>query len=252
MCYSSQPPPNPSPVEVGSTRCSRYCLCMLGTGLVTLGVIVMVSLEQQTWDSSRLSLYQQFETHSKLTPVAFILMFAGTAMLMISVCLWLQNKQRQERNSPMQDCTSTTEQRGPTEQRGTTEVAGQVPRYGVPSYEEVMTSGQYPIQQSNLRSSGSQLPSYDDLVESGAVTEPPAAIRSETFIPSSSLASPESTFLVHPKYQDNHTTCKLLPLREQRIHSKTLNLDEHPALADPLILEPLTPPPQYEESPPEF
>lgn len=58
------------------------------------------------------------------------------------------------------------------------------PSYDVPSYEEAVTSGQYPIRQSNLRQSTSQLPSYEDLItavendggqNTGSDQNPPAA-----------------------------------------------------------------------------
>ena len=42
-------------------------------------------------------------------------------------------------------------------------------RYNVPSYEEAVGSGQYPVRQSNLRHSTSQLPAYDDLDQVDAV-----------------------------------------------------------------------------------
>lgn len=36
--------------------------------------------------------------------------------------------------------------------------------FSVPSYEEVVGSGNYPVRQSNLRQSTSQLPSYEDII----------------------------------------------------------------------------------------
>lgn len=128
----------------------------------------------------------------------------------------------------------------------------QAQRFAVPSYEEAVGSGQYPVRQSNLRPSNSQLPSYDDLVqvdgvqyefEGSEVTAPglqPA--------PTPATAAAASTSNRRP----GKTGRKLLPIKIRRIKSEKLhmkNLDNSQPAAG-ISIEPLTPPPQYEDKVP--
>lgn len=113
-------------------------------------------------------------------------------------------------------------------------------RYAVPSYEEAVGSGQYPVRQSNPQPSSSQLPSYDDLVqvdgvqyecEGSEVTPAPAA---------SSNRRP------------GKSTRKLLPIKIRRIKSEKFpmkSVNNVPPAAG-ISIEPLTPPPQYEDKVP--
>ena len=71
------------------------------------------------------------------------------------------------------------------------------PAYDVPSYEEAVGSGQYPIRQSNLRNSTSQLPSYEDLISAveaegeGPVSKPAGETPTTTTTPAASDSTPQ-------------------------------------------------------------
>ena len=129
----------------------------------------------------------------------------------------------------------------------------QAQRYAVPTYEEAVGSGQYPVRQSNLRPSTSQLPSYDDLVQVDGVqyefegsevtntgSQPGPASSAPTGAASSSNRRP------------GKTSRKLLPIKIRRIKSEKLhmkNIDNAQPAAG-ISIEPLTPPPQYEDKVP--
>lgn len=121
----------------------------------------------------------------------------------------------------------------------------QAQRYAVPSYEEAVGSCQYPPPQSALRPSISQLPSYEDLVQvdgvqfesedmEGAATRPPVA--------------PASA----PNRRAGKNNRKLLPIKIRRIKSEKAHMknadSSQPAAG--ISIEPLTPPPQYEDKVP--
>lgn len=118
----------------------------------------------------------------------------------------------------------------------------QAQRYAVPSYEEAVGSSQYPAPQSTLRPSVSQLPSYEDLVQVDGVqfesedTEG-AATRSST--------APAAAVSNRRAGKNNR---KLLPIKIRRIKSEKMHVknseSSQPAAES---IEPLTPPPQYED-----
>ncbi|KAF3860271.1 hypothetical protein F7725_000526 [Dissostichus mawsoni] len=159
-------------------------------------------------------------------------------MLLLSLCLGMRNKQREQ--LMLQEAQSHRVAAREQVERETAEE--QAERYAVPSYEEVVGSGQYPVSQSNLRPSPSQLPSYDDLVqvdgvqyefEGSEVTTPPAAASTS-----------------NRKAGKNNR--KLLPIKIRRIKSEKLqmkNIDNSQPAAG-FSIEPLTPPPQYEDKVP--
>lgn len=125
----------------------------------------------------------------------------------------------------------------------------QAQRYAVPSYEEAVGSGQYPAPQSALRPSVSQLPSYDELVRvqfesedtEGAATRPSAA-------PAAAAIAAASA----PNRRAGKNSRKLLPIKIRRIKSEKAHMKnaESSQPAAGISIEPLTPPPQYEDKVP--
>ncbi|KAL4646045.1 transmembrane protein 51 [Arapaima gigas] len=243
MCYSDQPPPSPSPTEGGNSSGSQYALCALGVGLVSLGVVMIV------W--SVVPLEFGSTAHDKkgaTSSVAFIIVAAGIAMLMLSMCLAVHNKRRQARRENQLPDTSMQDRNSAREQGVAATATDQAARYDVPSYEEVVGSGQYPIPQSTLPNSNSQLPSYDDLMESRPDVGPAVDAGSENFV----ATFTEATDPAEPEFHSGHTVHQLQPLRVRRIQSEKLHLEEHSALAGLPNIEPLTPPPRYEDMLPEL
>ncbi|KAM9342083.1 transmembrane protein 51a [Pholidichthys leucotaenia] len=232
---------NRSSVTRGNSG-SQYALCALGVGLIALGIVMIVWSVVPTHqpgngsgpgvnDSSR---------RNKASSVAFVLTGSGVIMLLLSLCLGMRNKQREQRLQQAQNQNGETTR---TQEREMTEEEAQ--RYAVPTYEEAVGSGQYPVRQSNHRPSTSQLPSYEDLVQvdglqyenEGSTNEPQ---------PTSTAAESASS---HRPGKNNR---KLLPVKVRRIkseklHGKNVNI---PQPTPEINIEPLTPPPQYEDKVP--
>lgn len=121
----------------------------------------------------------------------------------------------------------------------------QAQRYAVPSYEEAVGSGQYPVRQSNHRPSSSQLPSYDDLVQVDGVEY---EYEGSEVTNTGSRHAPAATSHHRPA----KNTRKLLPINIRRIKSEkshVKNTDNSQPAAG-ISIEPLTPPPQYEDKVP--
>lgn len=127
----------------------------------------------------------------------------------------------------------------------------------MPSYEEAVGGCQYPAPQGALRPSVSQLPSYEDLVKvdgvqfesedntEGAATRPsatPAAVAPAVAAAAASTSNRRA----------GKNSRKLLPIKIRRIKSEKMHMKnaEPSQPAAGLSLEPLTPPPQYEDKVP--
>lgn len=124
----------------------------------------------------------------------------------------------------------------------------QAQRYAVPSYEEAVASGQYPAPQSALCPSASQLPSYDDLVQVDGVQFESENAEGAAPRPSAAPAAAAST----PNRRAGKSSRKLLPIKIRRIKSEKAHLKnaESSQPAAGISIEPLTPPPQYEDKVP--
>lgn len=111
-------------------------------------------------------------------------------------------------------------------------------QYTVPSYEEVVGSAEFPISQFSPRqNSTTQLPAYDELMETTQDevegSDPPAHKN----------GADAAHILPH---RTDRTGLKLLPLKTRR------KISSSSPQVTVSIIEPLTPPPQYEENPPEL
>lgn len=126
----------------------------------------------------------------------------------------------------------------------------QAQRYAVPTYEEAVGSGQYPVRQSNLRPSVSQLPSYDDLVQVDGLQYENEGPEVTTTVSQPAPASSATTAAVSTSaHRPGKTNRKLLPIKIRRIKSEKLPMKNvgNPQPAPAISIEPLTPPPQYED-----
>lgn len=141
--------------------------------------------------------------------------------------------------------------------------------YNVPSYEEVIGSGNYPVRQSNLRSSTSQLPSYEDIIaavenEGAEPTDNPTEdtpLNDATTAPDQPAAEPEADppgLTPNPSLPTrsaSRASRLLRPLRVRRIKSDKLHLKDfrlqiRSPTQNPVTIEPITPPPQYDNEMP--
>ncbi|XP_077441960.1 transmembrane protein 51a [Vanacampus margaritifer] len=233
---------------------SQYALCALGVGLVALGIVMIVwsvvpagptgnnnnnsSAGGGEGDSSG-------NRKSKASSVAFVLVASGVVMLLLSLCLGMRNKQREQRR--LQEAQN---RRGVTaRENGDVENAEpDTQRYAVPTYEEAVGSSQYPVRQSNLQPSNSQLPSYDDLVQVDGVQyefEGPEVADPGSQPGPTSGATPAAASASNRK--PGKSARKLLPIKIRRIKSEKVP-NSQPGAG--ITIEPLTPPPQYEDKVP--
>lgn len=80
---------------------SQYALCALGVGLVALGIVMIVwsVVPADTSSNSSSSSDGHVDTggrKNKASSVAFVLVGSGVAMLLLSMCLGMRNKQREQ------------------------------------------------------------------------------------------------------------------------------------------------------------
>ncbi|KAL6119874.1 tmem51 [Pungitius sinensis] len=243
---------------------SQYALCALGVGLVALGIVMIVwsvvpsevagnSNSNNNNSSSGGGASGGGGSTSgrkhKASSVAFVLVGSGVAMLLLSLCLGMRNKQREQQRlqeAQTRGGAATREQ----EERQTAEEQAQ--RYAVPSYEEAVCSGQYPISQSNLRPSSSQLPSYDDLVQVDSVQYEFEGSEVTTTGSPPAPAAASAAAASASNRRAGKTSRKLLPIKIRRIKSEKLHMKniDNSQPATGFSVEPLTPPPQYEDKVP--
>ncbi|KAG8007707.1 Transmembrane protein 51 [Nibea albiflora] len=143
--------------------------------------------------------------------------------------------------------------------------------FNVPSYEEVVGSADYPVRQSNLRNSISQLPSYEDIIAAveNEGTEPANNPTEETPLsepapaPDQPAAEPQAdppALTPNPSLPTrsaSRASRLLRPLRVRRIKSDKLHLKDfrlqiRSPTQNPVTIEPITPPPQYDNKMPEL
>ncbi|XP_042265881.1 transmembrane protein 51a [Thunnus maccoyii] len=243
---------NSSSTENSGNSGSQYALCALGVGLVALGIVMIVwsVVPADTAGNSSNTGGGDGDyggRKNKASSVAFVLVGSGVVMLLLSLCLGMRNKQREQmRLQESHRGVAATEQ----EEREIAEEQAQ--RYAVPTYEEAVGSGQYPVRQSNPNPSSSQLPSYDDLVQVDGVRyefEGPEVQATEAQpAPASGAPSAAST----SNHRPGKSSRKLLPIKIRRIKSEKMhmkNIDNSQPAAG-MSIEPLTPPPQYEDKVP--
>ncbi|TST85781.1 Transmembrane protein 51 [Bagarius yarrelli] len=245
----------------GSSSSSQYAFCALGVGLVALGVVMIlwsvVPLESH-WNNTGVQNdgVASDETKQKTSSVAFVLVGSGLALLLLAVCLGVKNKHRRNRGATAATSTQYMAQ-GTGE---ASEILEPAPSYDVPSYDEAVTSGRYPVRQSNLQQSISQLPSYEDLVSTVENEgEAPSALNSQTVSSPAPNVGPPAAGTNAPVARSSSRASYLLrPLRVRRIKSEKLHakdirlkIQSH-TQGERVTIEPLTPPPQYEDKVTEF
>ncbi|XP_051951129.1 transmembrane protein 51a [Xyrauchen texanus] len=238
MSYSDQTPPSPSRGS-SSNSGAQYATATLGVGLIALGIVMIVWSvvpSGSAGNSSRpgMESSQVRDTSS----VAFVLVGGGIALLLLSVCLSIRNKRRAARGQEASNTPANAQERAMAEQLAQS--------YMVPSYEEVVESGQYPISQSSVRNnSTTQLPAYEELVEHQLALED----GSNQARRHSSQTDPSSG---EGGRRKSRPGSKLIPLKMRRFKSENMrrkSLSDAPQ-SYVFTIEPLTPPPHYDDEPP--
>uniref|UniRef100_UPI0037E7E209 transmembrane protein 51b n=1 Tax=Semicossyphus pulcher TaxID=241346 RepID=UPI0037E7E209 len=271
--------PNRSSRSESTGSGAHYALCALGVGLIALGIVMIVWTvipmdgEASTTTSGNSTAVpgsdDKEEDTAKSSSVAMVLVGVGVAMLLLSICLGVRNKRRARNrsNQPTAAVGATFMDHVAGEQ----EEAADPASYNVPSYEEAVGSGNYPVRQSNLRQSTSQLPSYEDIIAAveneGAgpannhTEETPLGDPTPT--PAQPAAEPQSdppALTPNPSLPTrsaSRASRLLRPLRVRRIKSDKLHLKDfrlqiRSPTQNPVTIEPITPPPQYDNKMPDL
>uniref|UniRef100_A0A3P9MMJ4 Transmembrane protein 51 n=1 Tax=Oryzias latipes TaxID=8090 RepID=A0A3P9MMJ4_ORYLA len=251
---------------------AHYALCALGVGLIALGVIMIVwtviPANMSTKNTTESGSNPADAERTQSSSVALVLVGVGLAMLLLSICLSLRRKKRAQAAS-----NQAVETSGPLMSHvpGQTQTEAVDPNaYNVPSYDEVVGSNNFPVRQSNLRQSTSQLPSYEDILAAVENEEREHAHQS-TEVPPPTDSTPaadkpasdqadHATLAANPSLptrSSSRASRLLRPLRVRRIKSDKLHLKDfrlqiRTPTQNPVTIEPITPPPQYENKMPEF
>lgn len=229
---------------------SHYALTAIGLGMLVLGVIMAMwnlvpgfsGAEKPTAQGNKTEIGSGI-LKSKTFSVAYVLVGAGVLLLLLSICLSIRDKRKQRQGEEMARIQHQTGVVPPTQEEDSQEEDEEeaASRYYVPSYEEVMNTNYSETREldQNPRMSIS-LPSYESLTGLDETT--PTTTRTEV---ETSPGNP-------PDRQNSRLAKRLKPLKVRRIKSEKLHLkDFRINLPDknvpPPSIEPLTPPPQYDE-----
>lgn len=206
--------------------------------------------------------------HTKSSSVAMVLVGVGAAMLLLSICLGVRSKRRARNRSsqPAAAAGGLMAHVAGEQESSTVDPTS----YNVPSYEEVVGSGDYPVRQSNLRQSISQLPSYEDIIaavenegaEPASNSTEDTPLNESTPGPAQPEPQPEPAAALAPNpslptRSSSRASRLLRPLRVRRIKSDKLHLKDfrlqiRSPTQNPVTIEPITPPPQYDNKMPEL
>ncbi|XP_051931695.1 transmembrane protein 51b [Hippocampus zosterae] len=275
ICNSGEQPANRSSRSESTGSGAHYALCALGVGLIALGVVMIVwtvipmdgELSSGSTNSSSNSTVDDDNEDgeqgqlSKSSSVAMVLVGVGLALLLLSICLGIRSKRRASNSSEQRDApvASTFMDHTAGEQSDVPDPAA----FNVPSYEEVVGSSDYPVRQSNLRQSNTHLPSYEDIIAAVENEDRDQAAEDSPLnnpAPPPTAAEPQADAARQPSLparSGSRASRLLRPLRVRRIKSDKLHLKDfriqiRSPTHNPVTIEPITPPPQYDNKPPEL
>lgn len=275
---------NRSSNSEGSGSGAHYALCALGVGLIALGIVMIVwTVIPMDGEGSGSSPTPSGNSTTgpdgedrgderdskKSATVAMVLVGVGAALLLLSICLGVKSKRDRRNRSNQPAATGVpfmNHVAGEQEEGAADQTA-----YNVPSYEEVVGSDTYPVRQSNLTDSTSQLPSYEDILAAveaeGAepadnpTEDTPLNDATPAAAQPAAEAQADTSGLAHNPSMPTRSTSRasrlLRPLRVRRIKSDKLHLKDfrlqiRSPTQNPVTIEPITPPPQYDNKMPEL
>ncbi|XP_072283470.1 transmembrane protein 51 [Pyxicephalus adspersus] len=231
---------------------SYYALTAIGVGLLVLGVVMAVwnlvpgfgSNDKPATahgNSSKPETQGEINLKSKTFSVAYVLVGSGIALLLLAICLSIRSKRK--RRLSMEEAQAVPQE--VTSPRGNDDSLEEPnsPRYSAPSYEEVMRMDFEPRQATeadgNQRMSIS-LPSYESLTELDETT--PTR-------PNAASAKAEQPQRTNSRSGKEKKPLNVRRIKSDKLHLKEfrLNLSGHNKMADTQKIEPITPPPQYED-----
>ncbi|XP_061869007.1 transmembrane protein 51 [Colius striatus] len=226
------------------TNGSHYALTAIGLGMLVLGIIMAVwnlvpgfgPPEKPTphpGNSSKPDHGDGAVLKSKTFSVAYVLVGAGLLLLLLSICLNIRDKKRQSEDIIHVQHQSAEPSQQEDSQEEDEDTSSQ---YYVPSYEEVMNTGySEPRDLDRSNRISVSLPSYESLTGLEESSQAPGATGTE------------------PGRHSSRLSKRLKPLKVRRIKSEKLHLKDirldlsQGNTSIPVTIEPLTPPPKYEE-----
>ncbi|NXW81179.1 TMM51 protein, partial [Hirundo rustica] len=232
---------------------SHYALTAIGLGMLVLGIIMAVwnlvpgfgpadKPGGQAGNSSKPDRGSGGILKSKTFSVAYVLVGAGLLLLLLSLCLNIRDKKRQSEELAVAHVQRQVSAEPSQQEDSQEEDEDASSQYYVPSYEEVMNTGYHEPRDSDRSNRLSiSLPSYESLAGLGESSQAPGA------------AGAEPGTERPPSRHSSRLSKRLKPLKVRRIKSEKLHLkDIRLNLAQgnssvPITIEPLTPPPKYEE-----
>uniref|UniRef100_A0A8C7E3X9 Transmembrane protein 51 n=1 Tax=Naja naja TaxID=35670 RepID=A0A8C7E3X9_NAJNA len=245
-----------------SSSGSHYALTAIGLGMLVLGVIMAVwnlvpgfGLSAKPHPTS--SHHNETEVskgllhRNKTFSVAYVLVGAGVLLLLFSICLTIRDrrKPRHRQDDVVGHDLSPRLSSLPRRTGDQEDDNDSLSRYYVPSYEEAV-NGLYPQEPRLEAERGTRisisLPSYESLT--GLDDSLPTR-------PSPTAAGTTTGAERPPARQSSRLSKRLKPLKVRRIKSEKLHLKNLQLGGTPptrVTIEPLTPPPQYDEMPPKL
>lgn len=229
---------------------SHYALTAIGLGMLVLGVIMAMwnlvpgfsAAEKPTAQGNNKTEIGSGILKSKTFSVAYVLVGAGVMLLLLSICLSVRDKRKQRQGEEMAHIQHPPGAEPHAQEEDSQEDEEEASsRYYVPSYEEVMNTNFSDAREPDRSPRMSiSLPSYESLT--GLDEMSPTTTRADV------EGSPGNPL----DRQNSKLAKRMKPLKVRRIKSEKLHLkDFRINLPDknipPPSIEPLTPPPQYDE-----
>lgn len=234
---------------------SYYALTAIGVGLLVLGVVMAVwnlvpgfgSNDKPTSSQGNSSVPDNngnTNVKSKTFSVAYVLIGSGISLLLIAICLSIRNK-RKLRQSIEGSRIPQEVVHAPQAIDERLEV--DAPRYSAPSYEEVMREyeSSHPSEIARNERMSITLPSYESLHDIDELT--PTR-------PNADSAKADLPKRTNSKTGKEKKSLNVRRIKSDKLHLKEfrLNLSGQSNVSKVQAIEPLTPPPLYDEKQPGF
>ncbi|XP_067873529.1 transmembrane protein 51a [Heterodontus francisci] len=222
---------------------AQYALTALGIGMLALGIIMMVwsvvpglGKDNMTQGGNSSSPAAE-DSKTKVSQVSYILCAGGVVLLLLSICLSVREKRRRRTQEEVVNvqCESTMLPNRDEDNSS---------RLAVPSYDEVMQGDSIQPAEGPGASLGEQnmasLPSYESLVGIEVTPSPTEATST------GASAQPVSE-QVPSRPGRRFSSKKIRRILSDKSHLKNFKLRLNNVNSTVVNLEPLTPPPQYED-----
>lgn len=231
---------------------SYYALTAIGVGLLVLGVVMAVwnlvpgfgsNDAPDTTHGIASTPPNNMETalKSKTFSVAYVLVGSGIALLLLAICLSIRSRRKRRSSMEGQQVVQQEPNHPPADEN---QEDVDTPRYSAPSYEEVMRIGYSPPETTETdhhEGMGVSLPSYESLTELDETTP--------TRPNASSAKQQEQTQRTNSGSKKEKKPLNIRRIKSDKLHLKEfrLNLTGQAKIKETRKIEPITPPPQYED-----